>query len=152
MSRQLKSTLSLSTFTPTFPCQVVSTSSNSTYLQINTAGTPSKESATTNLPSHKLTSGPCKQTSKPQLLHSSVYSFPTSHFTQIDTFNAFDTTSPPMMAEVESPQPVPGPVSDENAAPSADEIKTVFHDVNNFNVKHPLLNSWSLWVSYLSTA
>lgn len=51
------------------------------------------------------------------------------------------------MAEVELPQPVPGPVSNENAAPvSSDEIKTVFHDVNNFNVKHPLLNTWSLWV------
>ncbi len=46
------------------------------------------------------------------------------------------------------PQPVPGPVSNENAAPSTnDEIKTVFHDMNNFNVKHPLLNAWSLWVS-----
>lgn len=46
------------------------------------------------------------------------------------------------------PQPVPGPVSNENTAPStSDEIKTVFHDVNNFNVKHPLLNAWSLWVS-----
>lgn len=55
------------------------------------------------------------------------------------------------MAEVEMPQPVPGPVSDENAAPaSSDEIKTVFHDVNNFNVKHPLLNTWSLWVGYFS--
>jgi len=51
------------------------------------------------------------------------------------------------MAEVEMPQPVPGPVADENAAPaSSGEIKTVFHDVNNFNVKHPLLNNWSLWV------
>jgi len=49
------------------------------------------------------------------------------------------------MAEVESPQSVPGPVSNENTAPSSNEIKTVFHDVNNFNVKHPLLNNWSLW-------
>lgn len=52
------------------------------------------------------------------------------------------------MAEVEIPQPVPGPVSNENSAPvTSEEIKTVFHDVNNFNVKHPLLNTWSLWVS-----
>ena len=53
------------------------------------------------------------------------------------------------MTEVVAPQPPPsGPVTaDESAAPaSADEIKTVFHDVNNFNVKHPLLNNWSLWV------
>ncbi|KIX93814.1 uncharacterized protein Z520_10439 [Fonsecaea multimorphosa CBS 102226] len=50
------------------------------------------------------------------------------------------------MAEVEMPQPVPGPVSNENAAPAtSDDIKTIFHDVNNFNVKHPLLNTWSLW-------
>ena len=53
------------------------------------------------------------------------------------------------MAEVAVAQPTPaGPhVTDENTAPaSGDEIKTVFHDVNNFNVKHPLLNQWSLWV------
>jgi translation initiation factor 4E len=56
------------------------------------------------------------------------------------------------MAEVEMPQPVPGPVSDENAAPSSEEIRTVFHDVNNFNVKHPLLNTWSLWVRLISVS
>lgn len=53
------------------------------------------------------------------------------------------------MTEVAVPQPPPsGPLAnDENTAPaSSDEIKTVFHDVNNFNVKHPLLNTWSLWV------
>lgn len=50
------------------------------------------------------------------------------------------------MAEVAIPQPVPTSdiTNDENAAPS-DEIRTVFHDVNNFNVKHPLMNTWSLW-------
>jgi translation initiation factor 4E len=53
------------------------------------------------------------------------------------------------MAEVAVAVATPaGPtVNDENTVPSTgDEIKTVFHDVNNFNVKHPLLNSWSLWV------
>ncbi|KAF2705019.1 eukaryotic translation initiation factor 4E [Pleomassaria siparia CBS 279.74] len=25
------------------------------------------------------------------------------------------------------------------------EIKTVFHDPENFNVKHPLMNNWTLW-------
>lgn len=25
------------------------------------------------------------------------------------------------------------------------EIVTVFHDPNNFNVKHPLAHSWTLW-------
>jgi translation initiation factor 4E len=48
---------------------------------------------------------------------------------------------------VAQPTPVGAPATDENTAPSStDEIKTVFHDVNNFNVKHPLLNTWSLWV------
>lgn len=56
------------------------------------------------------------------------------------------------MAEVAMPQPPPSLGNDENLAPStengasSDEIKTVFHDVNNFNVKHPLMNTWSLWV------
>jgi translation initiation factor 4E len=52
------------------------------------------------------------------------------------------------MTEVVAPQPPPSGVStdDNTAATSSDEIKTVFHDVNNFNVKHPLLNKWSLWV------
>lgn len=26
-----------------------------------------------------------------------------------------------------------------------DEVVTVFHDPNNFNVKHPLANTWTLW-------
>jgi len=47
-----------------------------------------------------------------------------------------------------APNPHSGSITnDENASLAADEIKTVFHDVNNFNVKHPLLNTWSLWVS-----
>lgn len=25
------------------------------------------------------------------------------------------------------------------------EIRTVFHDPDNFNVKHPLMNTWTLW-------
>lgn len=50
------------------------------------------------------------------------------------------------MAEVEVIQPTSALSNDENAAPSSDEIKTVFHDVNDFNVKHPLMNTWSLWV------
>ena len=29
--------------------------------------------------------------------------------------------------------------SDEN------QIRTVFDDPNNFNVKHPLMNTWTLW-------
>jgi Eukaryotic initiation factor 4E len=45
-----------------------------------------------------------------------------------------------------------GPVSDENAAPSTSvpavtngSNVTVFHDPENFNVKHPLQNQWTLW-------
>jgi len=51
------------------------------------------------------------------------------------------------MTEVAVPQPVPTTsiTNDENSAPASDEIRTVFHDVNNFNVKHPLMNTWSLW-------
>ena len=26
-----------------------------------------------------------------------------------------------------------------------DEVVTVFHDQQNFNVKHPLMNEWTLW-------
>jgi translation initiation factor 4E len=40
------------------------------------------------------------------------------------------------------------PVTDENAVPavsaSTDEV-TVFHDPENFNVKHPLMHEWTLW-------
>ncbi|KAJ5698083.1 Eukaryotic translation initiation factor 4E-1 [Penicillium macrosclerotiorum] len=40
-------------------------------------------------------------------------------------------------------------VTDENAAPavaaSTDEIVTVFHNPENFNVKHPLMHEWTLW-------
>lgn len=45
----------------------------------------------------------------------------------------------------------PAPVADENtapavaAAPGSDEIVTVFHDPENFNVKHPLMHEWTLW-------
>lgn len=28
---------------------------------------------------------------------------------------------------------------------SEGEIRTVFHDAENFNVKHPLMNTWTLW-------
>lgn len=49
------------------------------------------------------------------------------------------------MAEVAVQQPVPAAAPATDNETSADEIKTVFHDVNNFNVKHPLMNTWSLW-------
>ncbi|KAI9890134.1 MAG: eukaryotic translation initiation factor 4E [Vezdaea aestivalis] len=42
----------------------------------------------------------------------------------------------------------PGVSNDENRKPSGAEsgdIITVFHDPDNFNVKHPLANPWTLW-------
>lgn len=37
--------------------------------------------------------------------------------------------------------------SNENSTtrPSDDEQITIFHDKDNFNVKHPLMNEWTLW-------
>ena len=32
-----------------------------------------------------------------------------------------------------------------DAADSDDKYITVFHDKDNFNVKHPLQNKWTLW-------
>lgn len=60
------------------------------------------------------------------------------------------------MAEVAMPTQPPSGLSDdaavestknENAPPtiSSTENITVFHDAENFNVKHPLQNSWTLW-------
>ena len=35
---------------------------------------------------------------------------------------------------------------DENKKPESEpEQVTVFHDKDNFNVKHPLANKWTLW-------
>jgi translation initiation factor 4E len=66
------------------------------------------------------------------------------------------------MAEVLNPATTPSlqldgnqtnePVNDENTAPSTStpattngKNVTVFHDPENFNVKHPLQNTWTLW-------
>jgi translation initiation factor 4E len=42
-----------------------------------------------------------------------------------------------------------GELGDENAPPKKEykesEQVTVFHDPENFNVKHPLMNNWTLW-------
>jgi translation initiation factor 4E len=56
------------------------------------------------------------------------------------------------MAEV-APKPVYGSLtspeaSNENAsglASTKEENVTVFHDAENFNVKHPLMHKWTLW-------
>lgn len=40
----------------------------------------------------------------------------------------------------------PGGATDENKKPTGDsEQITVFHDKDNFNVKHPLMHKWTLW-------
>ena len=65
------------------------------------------------------------------------------------------------MADVAVPPPTNGtalPTTDENAIPNGESTATasaatteggdnvtVFHDPNNFNVKHPLMNQWTLW-------
>jgi len=35
--------------------------------------------------------------------------------------------------------------SSTNATTADSEVRTVFHDPENFNVKHPLMNTWTLW-------
>jgi translation initiation factor 4E len=37
------------------------------------------------------------------------------------------------------------PDGDNEKPEASDDIKTVFHDKENFNVKHPLQNKWTLW-------
>ena len=37
-----------------------------------------------------------------------------------------------------------GPSAGEDAADASENV-TVFHDKDNFNVKHPLANRWTLW-------
>ena len=34
---------------------------------------------------------------------------------------------------------------DDSQPANGDEAVTVFHDHDNFNVKHPLMNEWTLW-------
>lgn len=60
----------------------------------------------------------------------------------------------PQDAETSSnDSPVPSPGGDENVPPSGEKRKeykdgesiTVFHDPDNFNVKHPLMHEWTLW-------
>lgn len=34
---------------------------------------------------------------------------------------------------------------DKPASADDNAVRTVFHDPENFNVKHPLMNTWTLW-------
>jgi translation initiation factor 4E len=38
-----------------------------------------------------------------------------------------------------------GEISNGDSNPDSAEEVTVFHDKDNFNVKHPLMNKWTLW-------
>jgi translation initiation factor 4E len=35
--------------------------------------------------------------------------------------------------------------SNEKSSTGEGDVRTVFHDPENFNVKHPLMNTWTLW-------
>ncbi|KAK2733663.1 eukaryotic translation initiation factor 4E [Myotisia sp. PD_48] len=59
------------------------------------------------------------------------------------------TTLPPNMATTENGVTPESAPNKENVNPEEPQTKeqdiTVFHNPNNFNVKHPLLNEWVLW-------
>jgi len=60
--------------------------------------------------------------------------------TPIDASTPVDLTTIPISPE--------GANRDENKKPTPsgeDEQITVFHDKDNFNVKHPLMHKWTLW-------
>jgi translation initiation factor 4E len=60
--------------------------------------------------------------------------------TPIDSSTPVDLTTIPISPE--------GANRDENKKPTPsgeDEQITVFHDKDNFNVKHPLMHKWTLW-------
>lgn len=44
-----------------------------------------------------------------------------------------------------SPEGANGRDENKKPGPSGDEQITVFHDKDNFNVKHPLMHKWTLW-------
>ena len=52
----------------------------------------------------------------------------------------------PISPNKENVDPTMSSEDGEKAKPrSGDEQVTVFHDPDNFNVKHPLMNEWTLW-------
>ena len=59
---------------------------------------------------------------------------PTSDSAQVDLSTI--PISPDGSQRTENTKPEPGPDS---------EQITVFHDPDNFNVKHPLMHKWTLW-------
>lgn len=62
--------------------------------------------------------------------------------------SASETETPNMDQQVDlSTIPISPNGKDENGSEAKDDSKpvTVFHDKDNFNVKHPLQNKWTLW-------
>jgi translation initiation factor 4E len=47
--------------------------------------------------------------------------------------------------EVEQQQPTNEILSEQTQNNDDNTIRTVFHDAKNYNVKHPLQNTWTLW-------
>lgn len=45
----------------------------------------------------------------------------------------------------EIPVSLPNEKDDGEGSSDAQEQLTVFHSADNFNVKHPLMNKWTLW-------
>lgn len=50
----------------------------------------------------------------------------------------------PLAATTAETGTVDGIATSGSSNPTGDNI-TVFHDADNFNVKHPLANTWTLW-------
>jgi hypothetical protein len=82
--------------------------------------------------------------------------FFSSHSSHLSTIMAAVSSTPSGSNNPASPvdlstipiSPEGGNNADENRKPKAegaDEQITVFHDKDNFNVKHPLMHKWTLW-------
>jgi translation initiation factor 4E len=62
-------------------------------------------------------------------------------------FKMAEVAAPPVSSSLATNGDVSAPqTTNENAAPTTNgDNVTVFHDPENFNVKHPLMNAWTLW-------
>jgi hypothetical protein len=59
--------------------------------------------------------------------------------------SAFANPSSPVDLSTIPISPEGGNTNLSKSTPSGDEQITVFHDPDNFNVKHPLMHKWTLW-------
>ena len=62
----------------------------------------------------------------------------------MDRLSLESQTAPPQVAAASS--------SNSNSSVMVNEPLTVFHDPKNFNVKHPLMHTWTLWFTKTPTA